>query len=284
MNAMIKCLLNRVVLLATQTLWKGLLCLPGFAKRELERIKKEYPQVLSVNETIDRIIAGASISRFGDGEFRIFLLQKRRYQSRSPFLRQKYTQILSEYSLEADPAFLVGIPTLGLDHPLWNNSGYSFFTLFWLKHWHLLRRHIKAPRYANAFISRITVFQEVPLEKIRKIWDQRDVVFIVPSQGRFELDDRLFDNVRSAVFIDVPPKNASEEYDRLLSEALKHEREKLYIIVAGQTATALAFDLHKSGRQAVDLGHLVNCYHEFLGEAPAPQYTPMERELITQRF
>ena len=43
-------------------------------------------------------------------------------------------------------------------------------------------------------------------------------------------------------------------------------------------ATALAFDLHRTGRQAIDLGHLVNCYHEFLGEKLSPESLPFRAD------
>ena len=45
-------------------------------------------------------------------------------------------------------------------------------------------------------------------------------------------------------------------YDRIWAEAKKHEKYALYLIALGPTATVLAYDLYKSGRQAVDVGHV----------------------------
>lgn len=47
---------------------------------------------------------------------------------------------------------------------------------------------------------------------IRGIWDNRDVVFVVPRNGRFSYDDRLFDNVKSRAEVAVPPIHAFDEY------------------------------------------------------------------------
>jgi len=36
---------------------------------KVKQAEREYPHVLSLNETVDLLIGGASICRFGDGEF-----------------------------------------------------------------------------------------------------------------------------------------------------------------------------------------------------------------------
>ena len=254
-----------------RTIWKGLMHIGPLARFESSRIKAEYPKVMTIEETVDRLIGGASISRFGDGEFSIFLFRKIVYQRRSEGLAERYAEIFAHGS---DEKFLIGITSLEFD--IWErNRRHNFSEWFWLRHWRYLKHHFRQPEYANAFVSRIPVFEEVPLEKIKAIWDNRDVVFVVPPNGRFRFDERLFGNMKSVEYVDVPPKDAFDEYDKILAEALKHDKDKLYFIAAGPTATVLAFDLYKTGRQAIDMGHLANCFHEYLGETGRPESLPI---------
>jgi len=52
----------------------------------------------------------------------------------------------------------------------------------------------------------------------------------------------------------------------------------LCLIAAGPTACVLAADLSARGYQALDIGHLTNCYLEYLGEASKPEVLPMIRK------
>jgi Domain of unknown function (DUF1792). len=242
-----------------------------FSERELKRIKKEYPKVLSVNETLDLLIKNrASLTRFGDGEFSIFLERKLGFQRCSKLLAGKIGEVLDS---PPDPKLIIAIVSLEFEQqePGYENRRYNFSQWFWLRCWKFLKNHLRHPFYGNAFVSRLKVFEEASLEKIKSVWNDRDVVFIVPANGRFVMDNRLFDNIKSAEFVHVPPTDAFDSYDTILQEALQHDKEKLYFIAAGPTATVLAFDLHKSGRQAVDFGHLPNCFRQFLGECKAPE-------------
>ena len=269
---------ERLLLKWARAAWKVAMSVNFFAEAELKRIKNEFPEVLSYEETIDRVIGGASLSRFGDGELSILLSRSIRFQRHSNILLQKFAELLQYYSTNSDEKFLVAIAPVSVGESLPKKRNRPFYEWYWIRHWRFLKKFLNAPLYGNTEISRLEAFAAVPLEKMKMMWDQRDVVFIVPPNGRFQLDERVFGNIKSAVFVDVPPMNAVDEYDRIMADALKHDREKLYIIVAGPTATALAFDFHRTGRQAIDLGHFVNCYHEFLGENSSPESLPFRAD------
>lgn len=67
----------------------------------------------------------------------------------------------------------------------------------------------------------------------------------------------LFSNARSIKRILCPNKNAWDHYDDILSTVISHTNNDTLIIIAlGMTATVLAADLAKTGRQALDLGHI----------------------------
>jgi len=73
----------------------------------------------------------------------------------------------------------------------------------------------------------------------------------------------------------VPPTNAYSDYSRIYSECLSYHTEHLFLIAAGPTATVLVADLSALGYQAIDIGHISNCYHQYLGEADAPESIPL---------
>ena len=110
------------------------------------------------------------------------------------------------------------------------------------------------------------------------MWDGRKVVFVVGKNGRFIFDDRLFGNIKQKEMVYVPATSAYSEYDRILGECKKFDSDYLFLIAAGPTAVVLAYDLSHLGYQAIDMGHISNCYLQYLGEAGAPESIPMEKK------
>ncbi|MDR0520731.1 MAG: GT-D fold domain-containing protein [Planctomycetaceae bacterium] len=285
--------MNRLFLLFVIKIWKILLYIPLIGDRESQRIAGVFPHILSLDETVDRLIHGYSIARFGDGEIRLILGHRLPFQRFDTLLRHRLLEILQAVSYDR---FLVGhcpfseSPVDRSFKASWNrfaafirkdilhqknisrqNNRYSYYQWNWMQCWRFLESRIPAAEYGDAQISRMRLFQHIPLEKIRKIWQNRDVVFVVPKNGKFVFDARLFGSVRSAEYLYIKPVNAFDDYSRILTEALQKEKSKLFFIAAGPTATVLAYDLHQAGYQALDFGHLPMCYREFLGEAPAPE-------------
>ena len=64
----------------------------------------------------------------------------------------------------------------------------------------------------------------------------------------------------------------------ILDECLKESPDKLFLLSAGPTATILAYDLAQRGYQALDIGHLPNCYDQYLGTIVAPEVLPNVRK------
>jgi glycosyltransferase family protein len=238
-------------------------------------VEREFPKIVSLTDTVDALIRGASISRFGDGELMIILKYNLGFQVYSEKLAQRLSGILAYPTNEK---VIVGLYPfrIGTPHETRLSNGFLYSEQFYATYWKRLRKILVLPEYGNPFVSRAAVFYEVPLEKIRSIWAQRDVVFVVGANSRFFLEPRLFDNIRSAEYIYVKAKNCFEDYDEILKQSLTHDKSKLFFISCGPTATVLAFDLAQQGYQAIDMGHLPNCYKHYLREADAPETTPLE--------
>ena len=65
----------------------------------------------------------------------------------------------------------------------------------------------------------------------------------------------------------VPEINAFDKYNEILVEAKRLHKDKLILLAAGPTATVLAYDLHKSGYQTIDIGHVDIEYEWYLRKA-----------------
>ena len=80
----------------------------------------------------------------------------------------------------------------------------------------------------------------------------------------------LFENARSIRRIIGPKTNAYDRYRDILYSAQQIEKEALFLIALGPTATVLAYDLFLMGYQALDIGHIDIEYEWFLRDAQYP--------------
>lgn len=239
--------------------------------KQLKQIQNDFPKVMSLNETIDLLIAGASICRFGDGEFREMRLH---LNAQEPSPKKKMAQRLAKVlAVNSTDRCVIAVPPYRLEHErkTFRYGWLDVWQFMWLENWEFIGKRLTGRTFGNAYVSRNAGFHEISLEKYRKIWAGKDVVFITGKNGRFFDEPRLFDCIHSAEYLFVDPLNAYEQYDEILQQALTFNKSTLFIICAGFLATFLAYELHNSGYQALDLGHLPNCYRQYLKEAPRPE-------------
>jgi glycosyltransferase family protein len=236
-----------------------------------EKVLGKY-KIATPVETVNEIIKGKSITRFGDGEFDMIYGIGMNYQKYNPELAKRLEEIVKSY----DEGILVGIPNVfNLDYC---EEYTGFATEFWPK-WvnnykfkivRLLRRD---RQYYSAQISRFYLDYKDKshvgdyVENLKKIWDKKDVVIIEGEKSRLGIGNDLFDNMNSIERIICPSENAFEYYDRIYNEALKIDKNKLILLALGPTATVLSYDLYKAGYHTVDIGHVDIEYEWFLRKA-----------------
>lgn len=240
---------------------------------ELKQIEIDYPNILTTTKSIDYILRNnCSLVRFGDGELNLCCGINIGFQNASKLLQDRLIEILCHGS---DDKVLLAIPEFNskYNNVLYNEQ-VSFWEYYWYKMYSKLGSLFIHKVYGNTDISRNTVFYENNIEYIKKIWDKRDVVFVFGDMGRFEIKSELFDNILSFKIIKVPPVNAFSKYNEILNSCLAYNKDKLFLIAAGPTATVLAFDLMKNGYQALDIGHIPNCYDQYLGKISSPESLP----------
>lgn len=243
--------------------------------KDIEEYRKNYPRVLSTTETLERIIEKQmSICRFGDAEFDI--CQNKDKTDKWQRSSRKLTERLIEIINSQENNLLICIPPFNCQYNNIKNwyGKLSFWEYYWLKRYKELRPLFQLEEYGNSFVSRDAVFYENSLDKIKEIWNNQKVVFVHGKGGRFEILPVLFDNIKQMSELLVPPINAFDEYEEIFEKCMEYERDWMFLIAAGPTATVLAYDLHKSGYQALDIGHLPNCYEQYQGIIDSPESIP----------
>lgn len=231
------------------------------------------PKVLTIDETIQKVkINYCSVSRYGDGEMGLINRRSITFQDYTPELGNRLSEILTSNV----KGHLVCLPDIfeSLDE-------YKSRTkYFWKRHlsryllsW--LRNTQSDKIYYNSSMTRpYNAFEDYEKSRewfnaLRQIWQGRDIVFIEGYKSRLGVGNDLFDNARSIERILCPSKNAFAKYSEILREANNINKSKLILIALGPTATVLAYDLHQSGYQAIDIGHIDIEYEWFLMRAKA---------------
>lgn len=229
----------------------------------IARRKFQKFNILDSFESIQYIIDNrCSVSRFGDGELRLFYGYDIGFQKTDDKLVKRLVEVIGSDI----PNLIIGIPyflknvdgTVKATRDFWGNlvKEYGKKWVEYLKEDQL---------YIDTQISRFYIeYHDYnrstrQLQMLKQIWQDRDVVIIEGSQSRTGVGNDLYDNARTIERILGFPKNGFAHYDKMLDtikEHVKPEEEKLLLMSYGPTATILAYDLAKLGYQAVDIGHL----------------------------
>ena len=102
-------------------------------------------------------------------------------------------------------------------------------------------------------------------EKFKKIYADKDIIFVEGEASRLGYKNDLFSSAKSIRRIICPAKNAFDKYDEIFATCKKYATQNtIFIIALGPTATILAYDLAASGCRALDLGHIDIEYEWFL--------------------
>ncbi len=227
----------------------------------LNKKHKFIPKVASIDDTIDKIIKDkCSVSRFGDGEVLLTLPNKElRFQKGNNAISKRLIEVLT--SNESN--HIVCVSDVFKDLYRYNYKARRFWRTNFFLYDFLWMKYLEPERqYYNTFITRPYMdFAEKDLSrkwfvKLKKIWDDRNIIFIEGEKSRLGIGNDLFDNANSIQRILCPPTNAFDKYEQILETALQQDKNSLFLIALGPTATVLAYDLAKNGRQAIDIGHV----------------------------
>lgn len=221
---------------------------------------KKYasPIVKGIEETIDVIVnENVSVSRYGDGEMKLINNKDISFQKASPFVRDKLIETLSS---DEEKHIVCVCDVFG---ETINSANPTFWKEMLYRYRRIMYKHmIEGKVYYHAGITRPYIGNKNKEEalrcinKIKKIWDGRNVLLIEGIYSRVGVGNDLLDNAESIKRILGPEKEAFSKYDEIIATASEFPRDTLVLLALGPCATAMAYDLHKLGFQAVDIGHI----------------------------
>ena len=224
-----------------------------------------YPVIAEIDDTINEIVnERKSIARFGDGEFAIMSGYIRHgFQEYDASLAMRLNEVIGTQ----EEKFLIGIgDTFGNLEKYNLNSKQEIRAYMTLERRKEILSFLNRNRiYHNAYITRPYAMYadntsnepQKRFNKLKRIWNDRNVIIVEGVESRIGVMNDLFDNAKSIKRIEAPATNAYSKYDKILCSAKRNAtNEVLFLIALGPTAGVLAYDLFKSGFQAIDLGHL----------------------------
>ena len=244
-------------------------CTNFCVKQKLNRLKIHSPI-----ETLQELINNnKSISRFGDGEFNLIFGRSISFQKANKLLSKRLKNVLESN----EEGLLIGLSDFfTLKNECLNkleNKTKKFLLNFIEKNKFKLIFFNTDKIYYSSFISRFYYpYKDKSgvskyIKKLKKIWEQKDILIIEGEKSRIGIGNDLFNNTNSIKRILCPSINAFELYDKILNEALKIDKNKLILLALGPTATVLSYDLYKAGYHVIDIGHVDIEYEWFLRNA-----------------
>lgn len=234
-----------------------------------------YPKVLSEQETLERAIAGKSLSRYGDGELRLATGSDAASQRRrSDALREELCSILRD----PPPNCLVCIPNAmskSPKQPQWSVYASPSY----------VRLYNQNYTYGSSFITRPDsapwIDQAPYWKRCHEMWRGKRVCLVRGDNK--SLTPAMMSEAASIREIMIPSRDAYADIAKIESEI--GQTDEIVILCAGATATCLAARLSRKGIQALDLGHLgmfmkyQGAYHYSRNDLISDKYLLLNRQL-----
>jgi glycosyltransferase family protein len=232
--------------------------------------------IVSDEETIKEIVMkNKSISRFGDGEFKVMNGLGAGFQKPNKKLAKRLLEVL--HKNEKDLLIGLYIPYKIKDFTRLKKHAKDHWTTYIKENKFKIVNLIDTnKKYYSATISRFymrhKIQKNVPqyIKLLKKIWNSKDILIIEGERTKVGIGNDLLDNAKSIKRIICPYKDAFDIYDRIIKEVIKFHEKRLILIALGPTASILAYDLYKLGYQAIDIGHIDLEYEWYLRNCTRP--------------
>lgn len=207
----------------------------------------QYPQVLGERETLALVCQGRSLSRYGDGEFKMAAHGAGiKSQEANPFLSERLKAILLESG-----ECLVGIPNI---HQVTEQHVSDQKVEHWSKYLRFRSLLTNRP-YVSSFVTRPDSAPCINTPDywalLESLWLGQDVTLVRGSGKSLCAED--LGGARVVREILAPRQHAWAEYRDLVKRIGTPDR---VLICLGPTATVMAVDLCAKGVHAIDLGHV----------------------------
>ena len=217
-------------------------------------------RVHTIDETIDELLGTEkSMVRFGDGEVIMIKGVDLMLQKASPEIGEGLAKILA-YPWDDLMVTIPGIFDTLSDHHKASRKFWQDHLLFCRKTY---EKYCNPNRvYYTTFISRCYYFgQDRSLcdgwfAKIRKIWENRDIVIVEGTRTHNGVGNNLFDSAASIERIICPPSDAYGALPDILKECLRYDKDRMFLLSVGVAAKFLAVELFQRGYRVLDIGNM----------------------------
>lgn len=235
-------------------------------------IFKNRIKVRGIDETIDELLrTEKSMVRFGDGEIVMIKGTDLMLQKASPEIAQGLREILAY----PDEGLLVTIPDIFAtlsDHHKASRQFWKDHLLFCRKTY---ERYCDPGRvYYSTFVSRCYYYAKdrsgcgAQFAKIKKIWENKDIVIVEGERTHNGVGNDLFDKARSIERIICPPSDAYGAVPAILDACTDYGKDRLFVLSVGVAAKFLTVELFRQGYRALDIGNLDMEYEWYVRRAP----------------
>ncbi len=217
--------------------------------------------IQSAEETVEAIVRGKSLIRFGDGEFGIYKGKNIHYQPYSPALKREFEKIKETFEAQgADCPYVLAMPRHFMRVPGTVLMKKRVYVSSWAQARYYFKRHfdLSLP-YGDSFL-----FEKRNKALYSRIWDNEacpgNIVFLHndPQYATYFADTYH----KNTVFVPCPPKDAFAEIDRLEQAVLQavaqngwDKTQVMLTVSAGPAGKVLCYRLSAQGYHCVDAGH-----------------------------
>jgi hypothetical protein len=234
----------------------------------VRRTPDKYPEVRDEFETLDAILGGKSIARFGDGEFNHVRGRKNVSQVADERLTAEITQVL----VEPTKRLIVGIPRLDERNP--KNANWVKYAPGYACH---LNRHAT---YYSSFISRPDNAPHINnaefFDKVESLWKGQTVTLVGNGVRSLKAEFLCETGANEVRFVQCTYRDSYAQIDHL-EEAVQRQGCERVLLCCGPAATVLAWRLARRGFHALDLGHIGMLWRPYLRE-PKPEQREINKE------
>lgn len=224
--------------------------------------------IKSIDETLNEILENKkSIIRIGDGELDLIYGKGIGYQRFNPELAKILKDsILSNHN----PRILTCLPDIFTNLDRYNEMR-GYYALGVLPRFSDFFKEIEKIKYSygSTFMSRMYMcFKDKSksqhyFHKLRKIWQDKDILIVEGEYTRSGVGNDLFENTRSIQRIICPAKDAYDEVDEIEEAIRNNAQNKLILLMLGPTAKVIVNDLQDLDNQILDIGHIDTEYEWF---------------------
>lgn len=224
-------------------------------------IKESKINVKNSRETIDYILTNrVSVSRFGDGEYRVMNHSGNGFQTPNERLGNRLEEVLNSQL----SSHIVCLPYAFVSVEHMTPDARSFWYPFCGSHKDFILKITDSQKtYYDTNFTRFYMDMKDKqivggtIERLKKIWEGENVVIIEGKFSCLGIGNDLFDNAKSIQRIIAPSHDAFSKYDEILKTATEIiPSDSLVLCALGMTATVLCYDLAKLGYWALDIGHV----------------------------